>query len=52
MAPERQKGSVDRTPTGRLVTMAEVAWPPRAFSLENKAMNGINLVVDGGWMCM
>ena len=40
-----------RTPTGRLVTMAEVASAAR-FLLENEAMNGINLVVDGGWMCM
>ncbi len=22
------------------------------FLLENKAINGINLAVDGGWMCM
>ena len=51
MAPERHKALVDRTPTGRLVTMAEVASAAR-FLLENEAMNGINLVVDGGWMCM
>ena len=51
MAPERHKALVDRTPIGRLVTMAEVASAAR-FLLENQAINGINLVVDGGWMCM
>ena len=51
MAPERHKALVDRTPIGRLVTMAEVLGASR-FLLENQAMNGVNLVVDGGWMCM
>jgi len=51
MAPERRKALVDRTPIGRLVTMAEVVGASR-FLLENGAMNGINLVVDGGWTCM
>ena len=51
MAPERHKALVDRTPIGRLVTMAEVASAAR-FLLENEAINGLNLVVDGGWMCM
>ena len=51
MAPERHKALVDRTPIGRLVTMAEVASAAR-FLLENEAMNGLNLVVDGGWMCL
>ena len=51
MAPERHKALVDRTPIGRLVTMAEVASAAR-FLLENEAVNGLNLVVDGGWMCM
>jgi NAD(P)-dependent dehydrogenase (short-subunit alcohol dehydrogenase family) len=51
MAPERHKALVDRTPIGRLVTMAEVIGASR-FLLENEAMNGVNLVVDGGWMCM
>ena len=40
-----------RTPIGRLVTMAEVVGACR-FLLENQAINGINLSVDGGWMCM
>ena len=51
MAPERYKALVDRTPIGRLVTMAEVVGASR-FLLENQAINGINLEVDGGWMCM
>jgi NAD(P)-dependent dehydrogenase (short-subunit alcohol dehydrogenase family) len=51
MPPERRKGLVDRTPIGRLVTMAESMSAAR-FLLENRAINGINLSVDGGWMCM
>jgi NAD(P)-dependent dehydrogenase (short-subunit alcohol dehydrogenase family) len=50
MAPERLQALVQRTPIGRLVTMAEVVSASR-FLLENQAMNGINLVIDGGWMC-
>jgi NAD(P)-dependent dehydrogenase (short-subunit alcohol dehydrogenase family) len=51
MPPERRQALVDRTPIGRLVTMAEVVDASR-FLLENEAINGINLFVDGGWMCM
>ena len=51
MPPERYKALVDRTPTGRLVTMAEVVGASR-FLLENRGMNGVNLAVDGGWTCM
>jgi NAD(P)-dependent dehydrogenase (short-subunit alcohol dehydrogenase family) len=51
MPPERFQALVSRTPTGRLVTMAEVVDASR-FLLENGAMNGINLPVDGGWLCM
>jgi NAD(P)-dependent dehydrogenase (short-subunit alcohol dehydrogenase family) len=50
MPPERHKALVDRTPIGRLVTMAESMGAAR-FLLENQAINGINLNVDGGWMC-
>jgi len=49
MPAERRQALVDRTPTGRLVTMADVVNASR-FLLENRAMNGINLRVDGGWM--
>ena len=40
-----------RTPTGRLATMAEVV-DATVFLLENRAVNGVNLYVDGGWMLM
>ena len=42
---------VQRTPTGRLVTMADVV-DATVFLLENRSVNGINLAVDGGWMLM
>lgn len=51
MPDERREALVQRTPIGRLVTMAEVVNASR-FLLENRAMNGINLPVDGGWLCM
>ena len=38
-------------PTKRLVTMADVV-DATVFLLENPAMNGQNLYVDGGWMLM
>jgi NAD(P)-dependent dehydrogenase (short-subunit alcohol dehydrogenase family) len=38
-----------RTPIGRLVTTDEVA-DAAMFLLENGAVNGVNLEVDGGWM--
>ena len=49
MPDERRQALIDRTPIGRLVTMAEVVGAAR-FLLENKAMNGVNLTVDGGWL--
>ena len=51
MPEDRYNALVTRTPTGRLVTMAEVIDASR-FLLENRAINGINLAVDGGWLCM
>jgi len=42
---------IDRTPTGRLTTMAEVV-DATVFLLENRAINGVNLYIDGGWMRM
>jgi NAD(P)-dependent dehydrogenase (short-subunit alcohol dehydrogenase family) len=51
MPPERLEALISRTPTGRLVTMAEVVDASR-FLLENRAINGINLPLDGGWLCM
>jgi NAD(P)-dependent dehydrogenase (short-subunit alcohol dehydrogenase family) len=40
---------IDRTPIGRLVTMAEVV-EATMFLLECGAVNGVDLFVDGGWM--
>jgi NAD(P)-dependent dehydrogenase (short-subunit alcohol dehydrogenase family) len=40
-----------RTPTGRLTTMDDIVGAT-AFLLENPAMNGVNLKVDGGLHCM
>lgn len=42
---------IDRTPTKRLATMDEVV-DATVFLLENRAINGVNLYVDGGWMLM
>ena len=42
---------LDRTPTKRLATMADIV-DAVAFLLENPAVNGIDLRVDGGWMTM
>ena len=51
MPEERYQALVQRTPIGRLVTMEEIVGASR-FLLENGAINGINLAVDGGWLCM
>ncbi len=51
MPAERFEALVQRTPIGRLVTMAEVVDASR-FLLENGGINGINLALDGGWLCM
>jgi NAD(P)-dependent dehydrogenase (short-subunit alcohol dehydrogenase family) len=42
---------LQRTPTGRLVTMEDVV-DACVFLLENRSVNGIDLYVDGGWMLM
>lgn len=42
---------VNRTPTGKLATMSDVV-DATVFLLENPAINGVNLYVDGGWMLM
>jgi NAD(P)-dependent dehydrogenase (short-subunit alcohol dehydrogenase family) len=38
------------TPLGRLATMAEIV-DASVFLLENGAVNGVELIVDGGWHC-
>ena len=40
---------INRTPLGRLVTMAEIADAVE-FLLNNTGINGVNLAVDGGWL--
>ena len=40
---------VARTPIGRLATMQDVAHAV-LFLLDNRAVNGVNLDVDGGWL--
>jgi NAD(P)-dependent dehydrogenase (short-subunit alcohol dehydrogenase family) len=40
---------IARTPLGRLVTMDEVV-DATVFLFENRAVTGVNLRVDGGWM--
>lgn len=42
---------IERTPTRRLATMDDVV-DATVFLLENRAVNGVNLYVDGGWMLM
>jgi NAD(P)-dependent dehydrogenase (short-subunit alcohol dehydrogenase family) len=48
---DKHQALVDRTPLGRLVTMDEVVGAT-CFLLENRAINGVNLPVDGGWLCL
>jgi NAD(P)-dependent dehydrogenase (short-subunit alcohol dehydrogenase family) len=38
------------TPIGRLASMAEIT-DAVVFLLENTAVNGVDLIVDGGWNC-
>jgi NAD(P)-dependent dehydrogenase (short-subunit alcohol dehydrogenase family) len=47
--PEVLEGFRSRTPTGRLATMADVVGAA-ILLLENPAMNGVELRVDGGWL--
>ena len=49
--PEVLEGIRSRTPSGRLATMADIVDASR-FLLENRAVNGQNLAVDGGWLLL
>jgi len=42
------EGTRARTPGGRLVTMEDITGAA-VFLLENRGVNGVNLVVDSGW---
>jgi NAD(P)-dependent dehydrogenase (short-subunit alcohol dehydrogenase family) len=39
-----------QTPTGRLTTMADIVGAT-VFLLENRSVNGVDLIVDNGWHC-
>ena len=52
MAPERHKALVDRTPIGRLVTMAEFMGACPLPAREPARSTASTSSVDGGWMCM
>lgn len=43
--------TIARTPIGRLATMQEVVHAT-LFLLDNQAINGVNLNVDGGWVLL
>lgn len=43
--------TIERTPIGRLATMQEVVHAT-LFLLDNQAVNGENLHIDGGWLLM
>lgn len=45
------EGFRSRTPLGRLVTMADVVHAT-VFLLENPAMTGANVNIDGGWLLL
>lgn len=42
---------IERTPTRRLATMSEIV-EATVFLLENRAVNGVDLYIDGGWMLL
>lgn len=47
--PEVLQGVLQRTPTRRLVRMADIVSAVE-FLLDNASVNGVNLAVDGGWL--
>ena len=48
--PEAIANYESQTPTGRLATMADIVGAT-VFLLENRAVNGVDLIVDNGWHC-
>jgi NAD(P)-dependent dehydrogenase (short-subunit alcohol dehydrogenase family) len=48
--PEARDRYASQTPLGRLVTMAEIV-DAVVFLFENSGINGVDLIVDGGWHC-
>ena len=47
--PQVLDGLRARTPTGKLASMKDIA-DATIFLLDNQAVNGVNLAVDGGWL--
>lgn len=48
--PEAVANYTAQTPTGRLASMEDIVGAV-AFLLENKGVNGVDLIVDCGWHC-
>ena len=48
--PQAVENYRSQTPTGRLATMTDIV-DAVVFLLENRAVNGVDLIVDGGWHC-
>jgi NAD(P)-dependent dehydrogenase (short-subunit alcohol dehydrogenase family) len=48
--PEAVANYRSQTPTGRLATMADIVGAT-VFLLENRSVNGVELIVDNGWHC-
>ena len=48
--PAAIENYTSQTPTGKLATMADIVGAV-AFLLDNEAVNGVDLIVDGGWHC-
>ena len=48
--PAAIENYTSQTPTGRLAHMADIV-DATVFLLENRAVNGVELIVDGGWHC-
>lgn len=48
--PEAVESYRSKTATGRLATIADIV-DATVFLLENPAVNGVDLIVDGGWHC-
>jgi NAD(P)-dependent dehydrogenase (short-subunit alcohol dehydrogenase family) len=48
--PATIERAASQTPTGELATMADIVHAV-VFLLENRSVNGVDLIVDGGWHC-
>jgi NAD(P)-dependent dehydrogenase (short-subunit alcohol dehydrogenase family) len=48
--PQAVANYTSQTPVGRLATMADIV-DASVFLLENASVNGVDLIVDGGWHC-